>query len=155
MICSRSAEYAIRAVIHLATLPQGQLLLSRKIAEETGIPAHFLAKILQDLARRGFLRSVKGPSGGFCLKRPAERIALVNIVDAVDGPAAFERCLEAFEECNAEAPCGLHDGWIALRSRIMDYLERTTIAEAAAAQRLKVRAAEKQRKPRRTARRVV
>ena len=57
MIYSRSAEYAIRAFVHLATVPEGKYAMVKNIAEQSDIPTHFLAKILQQLARKGFLRS--------------------------------------------------------------------------------------------------
>jgi len=63
MIYSRSAEYAIRAFVHLAQVPEGKYAMVKNIAEQEDIPAHFLAKILQQLARKGLLRSSKGPTG--------------------------------------------------------------------------------------------
>jgi len=68
MIYSRSAEYAIRSFVYLARIPDGKFAMARHIAEEEQIPAHFLAKILQELTRKGLLRSNKGPSGGFALR---------------------------------------------------------------------------------------
>ena len=65
MIYSRSAEYAIRAFVRLVDVPEGKYAMVRQIAEEAEIPSHFLAKILQQLARKGYLRSSKGPTGGF------------------------------------------------------------------------------------------
>lgn len=129
MIYSRSAEYAIRAFVHLASVPEGKYAMVKQIAQDADIPSHFLAKILQQLARKGFLRSSKGPTGGFCLRLPPGELSILNIVDAVDGLADFERCPAGMAECNDQAPCGMHDSWKALRNRIMEYLERTTILD--------------------------
>jgi Rrf2 family protein len=131
MIYSRSAEYAIRAFVRLVDVPEGKYAMVRHIAEEAEIPTHFLAKILQQLARKGYLRSSKGPTGGFCLRMRASELSLLNIVDAVDGLADFERCPAGLAECNDNAPCGMHDSWKALRSRIIEYLERTSIEDLA------------------------
>ncbi|MBI5084811.1 MAG: Rrf2 family transcriptional regulator [Acidobacteria bacterium] len=131
MIYSRSAEYAIRAFVRLASVPEGKYAMVKQIAEEGEIPSHFLAKILQQLARKGFLRSSKGPTGGFCLRIPAKDLSLLNIVDAVDGLADFERCPAGMAECNDQAPCGMHDSWKAMRNRIIEYLERTSIEDLA------------------------
>jgi Rrf2 family protein len=151
MIYSRSAEYAIRAFVHLAEVPGGKFAMVKQIAEHADIPSHFLAKILQQLARKGFLKSSKGPTGGFSLRIPPQEVSMLQIVDAVDGLADFARCPAGMAECNDQQPCGMHDTWKALRSRIMEYLERTTIADLAKALELKRRAIEKGRKPRRTA----
>ncbi len=131
MIYSRSAEYAIRAFVQLARVPEGKYAMVKQIAQDADIPSHFLAKILQQLARKGFLRSSKGPTGGFSLRMPATDLTLLAIVDSVDGLADFERCPAGMAECNDQAPCGMHDNWKALRNRIMEYLERTTIEDLA------------------------
>mgnify|MGYP001167417647 FL=1 len=151
MIYSRSAEYAIRAFVHLASVPEGKYAMVKQIAERADIPSHFLAKILQQLARKGFLRSSKGPTGGFSLRIPAKDLTLVMIVDSVDGLTDYERCPAGLAECNDQAPCGMHDSWKALRGRIMEYLERTSIEDLALSLEQKQRSLEKSRKPKKTA----
>lgn len=151
MIYSRSAEYAIRAFVHLAQIPDGRFAMVKQIAQQEQIPAHFLAKILQQLARKGLLRSSKGPTGGFTLRVPAEKISLKDIVDALDGMSEYQKCASGLAECNDDMPCGMHDSWKALRSRIIEYLERTTIADVARALEEKRRLLEKSRRGRRSA----
>jgi Rrf2 family protein len=133
MIYSRSAEYAIRGCVHMAALAPGEYALVKSVAAEAGIPSHFLAKILQELARDGFLKSSKGPGGGFRLNQPAQEISMLRIIEAVDGPGRYQRCIGGSPECNDRAPCGMHDSWKALRSRIIDYLGGTSIADLAKA----------------------
>jgi len=151
MIYSRSTEYAIRAFVNLAQVPEGKYAMVKHIAEQEKIPAHFLAKILQQLARKGLLRSSKGPTGGFCLRLSAKEISLVQLVEALDGLTDYQKCISGLSECNDEAPCGMHDSWKALRSRIMDYLEHTTIADVVAALYQKRRALEKPRRGKKVA----
>ncbi len=150
MIYSRSAEYAIRAFVLLSSVPEGKYAMVKQVAEQGDIPSHFLAKILQQLARKGFLRSSKGPTGGFCLRVPANELNLLKIVDSVDGLADYERCIGGMTECNDSAPCGMHDSWKALRQRIMEYLERTSIEDLAKALDQKKRNLEKVRKGKRS-----
>jgi Rrf2 family protein len=133
MIYSRSAEYALRALIQLAGLPPGEYAMAKNIAAEGNIPAHFLAKILQDLARDGFLKSNKGPRGGFRLSLPAEDLSMLRVIEAVDGAGRYDRCIGGSPECNDRAACGMHDSWKALRSRIIEYLGGTSIADLAQA----------------------
>lgn len=147
MIYSRSSEYAIRAFMHLAQAPDGKYVMVKQIAEQENIPAHFLAKILQQLARKGLLRSSKGPTGGFALRKPASEIALVHIVEALDGLVDYERCVSGLAECTDDAPCAMHEVWKDLRSRIMDYLEKTTIADLVRALEEKRKALDKARRP--------
>ncbi|MGB7761129.1 MAG: Rrf2 family transcriptional regulator [Bryobacteraceae bacterium] len=153
MIYSRSSEYAIRAFVYLAQVPDGKYAMVKNIAESEEIPAHFLAKILQQLARKGLLRSSKGPTGGFALRVDAGDIRLLDIVEALDGLAPYQQCASGLAECNDDMPCSMHDSWVTLRSRIMDYLGKNSIADLAKALDLKKKtlATNKARKAKRAA----
>jgi len=129
MIYSRSTEYAIRALIPLAEAPEGKYTMAKVLAQQENIPSHFLAKILQQLARKGLLRSSKGPMGGFCLRLPADQIRIYDIVDALDGLHSHHLCIGGFGECPDEQVCPLHDGWVALHEAILDYLKQNTVAD--------------------------
>lgn len=123
MILSRSSEYAIRAFLYLAKQEPGKLVMARQIADEAGLPGHFLAKLLQQLARKGLVRSNKGPSGGFTLGCDPKQINILSIVEAVEGTDGFP--MLPVETRNA----GPNDGWMTLRSRIVEYLEQTSLAD--------------------------
>src|ERR1700688_5299513 len=125
MIYSRSSEYAIRAFVHLAQVPDGKYAMAKNIAAEEEIPAHFLAKILQQIARKGLLKSSKGPTGGFCLKVPANKLKLIDIIDAVDGLNNFTACAGGLPECNSATACSLCARWKPVHSRIMVFLGKT------------------------------
>jgi Rrf2 family protein len=131
MIFSRSAEYAIRGLVFLAPLAPGESALVKDIAAETGIPVHFLAKILQDLARGGFLKSNKGPHGGFRMAISPDDIPMLKVVEAVDGAGRYQRCILGGEACDERALCSMHDSWVPVRSHIVEYLEGTSIADLA------------------------
>src|ERR1019366_4887791 len=120
----------------------------RQIAEDSDIPSHFLAKILQQLARQGFLRSSKGPTGGFILRHPANEITLLQIIESIDGLADYQRCIGGMMECNDQMRCGMHDSWKALRSRIIEYLEGTTVEDLSKALDQKRRVLDKTKKKR-------
>lgn len=151
MVYSRSTEYAIRAFVYLARVPEGKYAMVKQIAAQENIPAHFLAKILQQLVHKGLLRSSKGPTGGFCLRIPAGDIHLMQLVKALDGLADYHKCVSGLSACSDEAPCAMHDSWQSLRSRIIDYLETTTIADLVSALEAKRHAQEKPRRVRKAA----
>jgi DNA-binding IscR family transcriptional regulator len=73
------------------------------------------------------------PAGGFALELPPGQIRLLDIVEALDGASACQHCPMGLAVCSDAAPCAMHNGWMGLRSRIMEYLERSTIADLAAA----------------------
>ena len=92
MIYSRSAGYAIRAFVYLADVqPRVSMRWRNRWQEDSDIPSHFLAKILKQLARQGFLRSSKGPTGGLYGTPP--RRSPAPIVEAIDGLADYQRCI--------------------------------------------------------------
>src|SRR5260370_10325051 len=128
MIYSRSAEYAIRAFVHLAQVQEGKYAMVKNIAEQEEIPAHFLAKILQQLARKGLLRSSKGPTGGFALRVDPTEIRLLDIVETLAALSPYQQCASGLSECSDDMPCSMHDIWIALPSPIMHYLQTHPIA---------------------------
>jgi len=116
MLFSRATGYALRA---LAILPEdGSYRLAQVLAQELDIPGPFLAKILQTLAQKGILESVRGPRGGFRLARPAEEIAVGQVVEALEGPDAVYSCAMGFPSCGPENPCPLHSAWSEVRAQL-------------------------------------
>ncbi len=125
--------YAIRAFVNLAHVQEGKYAGVKNIAKQEDIPTDYLAKILQQFARQGLLRSSKGPTGGFALRADPKEIRLLDIVEALDGLGPYQQCASGLAECNDDMPCSMHDSWVALRSRVMDYLGRNRISDLAKA----------------------
>lgn len=86
MKISRSTGYALLAVGYIAKHQEQKIILSQSISKKYDIPLEYLLKILQQLVKTNVLRSKRGPRGGFSLARPAKKITLLNIIEAVDGP---------------------------------------------------------------------
>lgn len=111
--------------------PDGYVLLD-ELCQGTDLPRHFVAKIFQDLVRKGLLVSAKGRGGGFALARPASEITLFDIVSIVDGTSQFEGCVVGMARCDDKQPCPQHDEWKAMRSSISKFLKETTVEKMAA-----------------------
>ncbi|MCE9591803.1 MAG: Rrf2 family transcriptional regulator [Planctomycetes bacterium] len=127
MIYSRACSYAIRAMSRLAMLrPEGYVLLE-ELCEGTDLPKHFVAKIFQELVRRGLLSSAKGRGGGFALSRAPAKITLYDIVAAVDGVEELDHCVVGMARCDDEQPCPQHDQWKAVRNQLRRFLAETTL----------------------------
>lgn len=91
MKMSRASLYAVTALASMASQDEpGNTVASHLTAGAQGIPDKFLIKVLGTLARAGVLHSIKGPHGGFRLARPANKITLLEIVEAMDGPIRGE-----------------------------------------------------------------
>jgi len=131
LIFSRQCEYALQAVLYLALKPLDQMTPIKELTDKLDIPYHFLAKILQDLSRKGLLTSLKGPTGGFGLGIPAKNITLFHIVEAVDGVEFTKSCVLGFPECSGRNPCAAHDKWAVHRDGVYDMLVSKNIGEMA------------------------
>ena len=132
MLLSSRCEYALRATLHLATLPTGAFAPVREISARLGIPQPFLSKIAQTLAQAGVVTALRGPGGGLALARPADALPLVAIVEAIDGPEIFEGCVMGLPGCGVQAPCPLHDAWVPIRERLRALFQTTSVAAAVA-----------------------
>jgi len=132
IIFSRQCEYALQAVVYLALRGDGEKTSIRDLTKRLDIPYHFLAKILQDLSRKGLLSSVKGPGGGFSLGMPARDITLFHVVEAIDGVDLTQKCVMGFAECSGKHPCSVHSTWSTLRDGIYGMLVGKNIEQLAA-----------------------
>ena len=131
LIFSRQCEYALQAVLYIALKPQGEMSSIKEMTKKLDIPYHFLGKILQDLSRKGLLKSMKGPTGGFALGMPAKDMTLFHIVEAIDGVELTSKCVMGFPECSQKNPCAVHEQWAGLRDGIYKMLVNKHVAEMA------------------------
>lgn len=129
MQLTQTAEYALRAMAHLAVLQDGGAVRARDLAAASGIPAHYVSKLLRRLVVAGLLESRKGHGGGFALARPPEDIRVVDILEAVDYPVELDRCAFGWGTCDVDAPCPLHAVWSELKEAFGRWAENSTLAD--------------------------
>lgn len=127
---SKTCIYAIKIMIYISIrdthgTPNAGL---QEIAQAIDSPRPFTAKILQQLAKYGLLKSVPGPGGGFALRENSE-ISLAEIVLAIDGDALMSRCVLGFEACSDEHPCPVHYKFRGIRDYLNNTLNTTTMDE--------------------------
>ncbi|HEY6874453.1 MAG TPA: Rrf2 family transcriptional regulator [Geobacteraceae bacterium] len=133
MELTRKGEYAIRGIIYLAQQQPGKMVLISEIAEAAEAPQTFLAKIFQSFAKMGLVNSYRGTGGGFTLGRPAARITLREVVEAVEGPIMPNRCLLDGGACDRGEGCTVHPVWRKVQSQVVQILDSVTIEELARA----------------------
>ena len=127
-IFSKTCEYGIKAVLFIAhTGVQGRKVGIKEIATGIDSPEFFLAKILQDLSRKGLVNSIKGPNGGFYITDESLKRPISNIVEAIDGDSLFKGCALGLKQCSEINPCPLHEEFKAIRTRIYDMLHTINI----------------------------
>jgi Rrf2 family protein len=128
---SRASEYAIRALTYLASQPPGSFHLARDMGERLGIPAPFLAKILQPLVARGLVHSQRGRSGGFRLAKEPGQVSLYEVVDAEEHLGRLRQCMLGQAECSDERACPLHDYWTNTCDQFLGTLASTSLEDLA------------------------
>jgi Rrf2 family iron-sulfur cluster assembly transcriptional regulator len=128
MLLSQTAEYALRAMAWLAYECPDAPVRAQDLSQGTGIPPHYLSKILRRLVLAGLLDSQKGQGGGFSLARPPESICYEEILVAVDAFPAHGRCAFGWGTCGADNPCPLHESWSCLSDAVQTWAANTTLA---------------------------
>jgi Rrf2 family cysteine metabolism transcriptional repressor len=133
MRLSTKGEYASRAMLELSLHYGDKPRHIRDISRAQDIPQRFLEQILLQLKRAGYLRSRKGPEGGYHLSKPPAEISVAEVIRVMDGPLAPIDCVSvsAREVCPHEDSCGLRWLWKEVRDAVAEILERTTFDELA------------------------
>lgn len=127
MILSRTSQYAIQALIYIATRAPGEPVLNRQIAEHLGVPTAYLAKIMQSLCRGNLLYSYRGRQGGFCLREDGEKIDLMQIITLIEGVGFTEDCVLGLKICGDETACPVHTKWKPIKEKIVALLHEQTL----------------------------
>ena len=134
MIYSKSAEYAIQAMIYLAEQDADKLSMVSTISGHYDIPRHFLAKLVQTLTRHHLIKSYRGRKGGIKLARPPDKITLLQVVNAIEGPPPeHEMCVIGLDICSDSACCPLHNQWKRIKEEVRTALDHQTLQELATA----------------------
>jgi len=128
---SNTSKYAVRAIMYLAlNKDKNHMIGIKQISTDLNIPAPFLSKILQLLAKQKFLISSKGPNGGFSLGRDPGKISIMDILKAIDGMDVFKRCVMGMKYCSEQNnPCVLHSYYSSFRDDIKAKFEEVTFAK--------------------------
>ncbi len=124
---TRRSDLASRSVVVLAR--SGGRMKSAELAEALGTTAGFVPQILGPLVERGWVTSVPGPTGGYEAAAAPERLSVLDVIEAVEGPTVTGRCVLVDRPCADAGHCALHQPWGRARAGLLDELARTTLAD--------------------------
>ena len=132
MNIGRRVDYAVRALTYLAAQPQDRVVPRREIQTKQDIPAHFLSKIMKQLATGGLVESHMGARGGFTLKKPASDISLRAVYECLEGPLLLMECLdEDGNACCYHPVCRQISVWGEAQRLLGSYLANVSIGQIA------------------------
>lgn len=124
---SQTVEYALRAFLYVARHAPRSVRLS-EIASEIRAPERYLAKILAQLTRAGYLESMRGPAGGYRLS-PAHRNASLSGIAAVFETPTPRRCLLGTGVCGRNPSCPVHERWSPIANAMTAFFSTTTVSD--------------------------
>ncbi len=128
---TRRGSYAIRAVVCLARQENDELIPSARIASQMGIPRRFLPQVMGDLVRVGILEARVGRTGGYRLAQPADRLNLLQVIEAAEGDARRRVCVLRGVQCSRIGGCDVHEVFETAQEALLAELARTSVATAA------------------------
>jgi len=131
MHVTAKADYAVRAVIELASGSRDTPRKVDELAQAQAIPVSFLENILTQLRSAGIVRSQRGPEGGYWLAKAPEEVNLAQVIRAVEGPLVGVRGLRPEEVAYKGSAESLQQVWLALRANLRKVLEHVTLADVA------------------------
>jgi Rrf2 family protein len=126
-----TGEYAIRAMIYLVEIRDESVSKISVISAENNIPEKFLRKIIAQLSIAGLVISQRGIGGGIRLGKPAASITLLEIIEAVEGELALNKCLIDKEFCTNQRWCAVHSLWCETQLKLKEILASKSIEQLA------------------------
>ena len=126
---TKKADYSLIALKHLTLLRDGETVSAKDIADAYGIPQPLLSKILQRLAREGFLRSEHGTNGGYRLARDPHTITTLEIIRVIDGPIILTSCFTDHGDCLHSTRCSVREPLRRVHEGILRLLDSITISD--------------------------
>lgn len=138
MKLSTKSRYGTRAMIDIALNHEGGPIPLKDLAQRQGVSVKYLEQIISSLRAAGFIRSIRGVSGGYVLARNANKITLLDIVQALEGSLSPVDCVDMPKICPRTNECIAHDIWGGVYEAIINNLKSQTLAETAERQRQKL-----------------
>ena len=128
---TKLTEYATLVLTVLAMRPE-RVLSAPELAEQAGLEAPTVAKVLKPLAQAGLVEGFRGAQGGYRLTRDAGAVSLIEIVEAMEGPLGMTECSVHAGQCGIEDSCGMRANWRRINDVVADALRAVTLADMAA-----------------------
>lgn len=138
MKLSTKSRYGTRAMIDIALNHEEKPISLKDLAQRQGVSVKYLEQIISSLRAAGFIRSIRGVSGGYVLAKSPNKITLLDIIQALEGSLSPVDCVDMPKICPRSNECVAHDIWGGLYEAINKNLSSQTLTEVAGRQRQKL-----------------
>ena len=130
-VIRRNTDYAIRAMVFLASRRGDGVVTAAEIAEKEAIPYDLACKLLQKLHREKIVKSVMGAKGGFLLNKGASKISILEVIEAIQGPVSLNRCVIDTGFCSRKRSCPVSKNLAKLQKTMNNYLKSVKLNKLA------------------------
>ena len=105
------------------------LFSSQQLHKEIDVPERYLRRLLTDLSKKGFIKSIQGRQGGFTFARDISEIFLIEVADSIDGRTSLDGCILGYESCLFNHACPMHEIWEETKKKVIDTLSKTSLKD--------------------------
>ena len=129
MQITRAGEYGVLGLLNLARKAPEELVMIDDVSREESIPKSFLAKIFQSLVKSRIVKSTRGSGGGFALAKAPNKISVLEVIEAIEGKIAFQRCQLEEPDCEHVGGCALCGLLGEAQESLKEVFSKTTLAD--------------------------
>ena len=123
---TKTIEYSLIAIRHMHEHGANKLCTSKEISEFYNIPKELLAKTMQKLCKKGYLKTIKGPHGGYFINTNLNNTSLINLIEDIEGPVALIKCASDIN-CNINDICNVKSPLVKINNNIRKVLGDITL----------------------------
>ncbi len=127
MILTHTTEYALRILAYMVKEPTRQYS-AKYLVDQLKISDKYLRRIMTDLSKAGFIKSVQGRDGGYVFNKNPEEIFLGDVIETIEGLNKHLACVLGFERCSVVNPCALHDTFKNLRNEYLSIINNKNLS---------------------------
>lgn len=128
MKLSNTTVYTLKILIYMAKVPS-KWYSAKQLVEKLKVSDKYLRRIMTDLSKSGFIKSVKGREGGYLLAKEASEVSLYDIINSVEDLSKLNNCVLGFEPCSCENPCAMHETWVDVRNKLNTTFYKTKLSD--------------------------
>ena len=128
LIYSKGCEYALRALAEIPAKEKVSGFSVKSVCKAAKIPESFTRKVFQTLVKKRILGARPGPGGGYRFRKDPRQVSILDIIHAVDGNNAFEKCVIKDFKCDEKNFCPLHPMWMKAKATMLKELDTNTVA---------------------------
>ena len=130
MIYPQSTSYAIEALAFISGLDSATPVKTRQLSKILNIPEQYLGKVMTQLAKKKYISSTKGPTGGFVLAVDPDRITLYRIMVSLDSVTPLEEnCVMGLSKCSNDTPCAFHERWSKFKEQVISESQKLSLKD--------------------------